>query len=87
MNTDRIRKIALAAGGALALGLFAGMPGASAGSIGAAGAPLVPLAQELGPQDVRWVRVCRNVPRWWNGRRIWVRQCRSAWVGPRRHWW
>lgn len=78
-----MRKLILAAGGAIALGLLAGTPTASAGSVGSAGSLLKPFVEQAGPEDVRWVRQCYNVRRWWNGRRIWVRQCHNVWVGAR----
>lgn len=80
-----IRNTLFAAGGALALGLFAGTPTASAATVGTAAAPLVHFSEESLAQDVRWVRQCRQVRRWWNGRRIWVQQCRNVWVPSRHH--
>jgi len=80
-----IRNTLFAAGGALALGLFVGGAPASAATVGTAAAPLVHFPEESLTEDVRWVRQCRPVRRWFNGRRIWVQQCRNVWVGSRHH--
>ncbi|MEP9347523.1 hypothetical protein [Xanthobacter sp. KR7-225] len=79
-----MRKIALAAGGALVLGLLALSAPASAASIPSSGSALLgPVETQAGPQEVRWRRVCRQVRVWRYGRWRWVTRCKSVWVGPR----
>lgn len=82
-----MRKIALAAGGIIALGLLAGAPSASAGSLSGDVAALAGgITQQAAAEDVRWVRRCWRQRVWWAGRWRWTTRCRSAWVGPRRYW-
>lgn len=92
-----MRKLALATGGLLALGLAAVASPASAGTVASSGAALLdaPMAQET-VENVYWRRVCRNVRVWRHGRWVWVPRCRSVWIEPRhryrcgpswnRHW-
>lgn len=79
-----MRKVALAAGGIIALGLLATAPGASAGSLSGTGSTLAGVAQQqAAPDNVYWVRRCWRVRTWWGGRWHWTTRCRSAWVGRR----
>lgn len=79
-----MRRIALAAGGLLALGLLAAAPAASAGTLGGAGAAVSRgLDAQAAPQDVRWARQCKRVRVWVNGRWTWRTRCRDIWVGAR----
>jgi hypothetical protein len=79
-----MKKLALAAGGALVLGFLAAASPAAAGSLGSAGATLLgPVQAQAGAEEVRWRRVCRQVRVWRYGRWRWVTRCRSVWVGPR----
>lgn len=74
-----------AAGGIVALALLGTAPSASAASLASGGAALAGAARsQAAPEDVRWVRRCYQVRRWWNGRPHRVTRCRSVWVGPRR---
>lgn len=79
-----MRKIVWAAGGIIALGLLAGAPAASAGTLGSVAPALAGKAlQQAAPEDVRWVRRCWRERRWWNGRWRMVTRCRNVWVRPR----
>ncbi|QRG05701.1 hypothetical protein EZH22_22030 [Xanthobacter dioxanivorans] len=80
-----MRKAVLAAGGIVALALLGAVPSASAGSLAGGGTALAGPAQaQAAVEDVRWVRRCYQVRRWWNGRPHWVTRCRNVWVAPRR---
>lgn len=78
-----MRKAIVAAGGLFAVAFLAGLPAASAGSLMSGGPALAaPLTAQAQVEDVRWVRRCWQVRRWWNGRPHWVTRCRSVWVRP-----
>ncbi|WP_155982305.1 hypothetical protein [Xanthobacter sp. 126] len=78
----------LAAGGVVALALLGPAPSASAGSLaGSAGSFAGAAHEQAKVEDVRWVRRCWQVRRWWNGRPHWVTRCRNVWVAPRYYRW
>lgn len=81
-----MRTATLAAGGIVALALLGAVPSASAGTMMSGGLALAGQAQSQAQvEDVRWVRRCTQVRRWWNGRPHWVQRCRNVWVGPPRY--
>ncbi|QRG05702.1 hypothetical protein EZH22_22035 [Xanthobacter dioxanivorans] len=76
--------MALAAGGILALALFASAPAATAGTLAGSGGTFAGgAAEQATPENVYWVRRCWRVRTWWGGRWHWSTRCRSAWVGRR----
>ncbi|MEP9353595.1 hypothetical protein ABLE93_08355 [Xanthobacter sp. KR7-65] len=84
MTTLGITK-GLAAGGIIAVALLGAVPSASAGSLAGSAATFAGQAHEQAKvEDVRWIRRCVQVRRWWNGRPHWVTRCNRVWVGPRR---
>ncbi|MGU3493907.1 hypothetical protein ACLBXM_07690 [Xanthobacteraceae bacterium A53D] len=81
-----MNRILLSMCGAAILGLSTIATGASASPLANAGGTINNAASNLQGQveDVRWRRVCRPVPRWVHGRRIFVQRCNNVWVGPPR---
>ncbi len=68
--------------GATILGLAVLTGAASAASLPTVGRmpAAAPLELQAPVETVGWRQVCRPVPRWFNGRQVFVERCRNVWV-------